>query len=501
MRVLSKQAEAKLLAAIEQAAEYANSGLDPNAAIIKSAAQANVPAGHINLMVHAYNTGRTTKQREAGDNTLEKAAEFPLADVAVVLKTLYPEEVKSSSALKRAEVVSAEYALPVADMLARRRSQLQKAAAAKVALPAPTWTPPPRDEHAAAMRAQSEKVAAQRVREETRREATVAYHQAAEAMDKLAEYFRRPGSISFGDALREVELRLGDDGVNVLNKVASVYPQFTKQATTLQNHFGDNPLYGLVADVLDAVHTFNNVRQPEEKTAAAITPEIVTGSVLDAMQEKPLTLKEAYEPAGAGRWGYNDASASSSPALDEMFPRPATPSPQASAAKTESAWRKDFDKQWEKSDSKGRGDQKGVLDQIGGLMSKQLGGVPEMLEKEFVKDPADIRKKQYDKLTAPDHETALRNIKAQATLHDLLLNDNVVSGYDAADVADAFNEIANVAPGVVDSPAVLQALLRKRLEAGTLADFDVKQLMEMDKIKADRDHKRLEISKLERETV
>ena len=37
MRVLSKQAEAKLLAAIEQAAEYANSGLDPNAAIIKSA--------------------------------------------------------------------------------------------------------------------------------------------------------------------------------------------------------------------------------------------------------------------------------------------------------------------------------------------------------------------------------------------------------------------------------------------------------------------------------
>ena len=134
-------------------------------------------------------------------------------------------------------------------------------------------------------------------------------------------------------------------------------------------------------------------------------------------------------------------------------------------------------------------------------MSKQLGGVPEMLEKEFVKDPADIRKKQYDKLTAPDHETALRNIKAQATLHDLLLNDNVVSGYDAADVADAFNEIANVAPGVVDSQAVLQALLRKRLEAGTLADFDVKQLMEMDKIKAYRDHKRLEISKLERETV
>jgi hypothetical protein len=83
----------------------------------------------------------------------------------------------------------------------------------------------------------------------------------------------------------------------------------------------------------------------------------------------------------------------------------------------------------------------------------------------------------------------------------LLLNDDVVSGHDPKEVAVAFNEIANAAPGVVDSPAVLQALLRKRLESGQLADFDVKQLLEMDKLKAERDKLRTETMEKERNLV
>jgi hypothetical protein len=500
MRVLSKQAEAKLLGAIEQAAEYANSGMSPNEAIIKSASEANVPAGHVNLMVHAYNTGRTTKQREAGDNALEKAADFQLADAAVVLQALYPDTVKTSAEIVRSQVVSPEYAISPQGMLARRQDLMRKAAAAATALPEKTYIPPPRDDHAAARRVQSEKMAAQRVREETRREATVAYQYAADAMDKLAEYFRRPGNMSFGDAQREVHLRLGDDGVTVLDKVATVYPQFLKQAATLQNHFGDDAVYGLVDDVLEAVHRYNELKPIEEKTAEKKNnelPAVVTGSILDAVTPPPLSLKQAYEPTGAGRWAYDDASTGSSAALADMFPPPA-PTPDTEK-KDNNSWLDDYRKQWRETTPKNNSN--GLIDHIGGAMGKQFGGIPGAIAKDMVKDPADIRKKQYDKLTAPDHETALKNIKAQATLHDLLLNDNVISGYDPADVANAFNEISNVAPGIVDSPAVMQALLRKRLEAGQLADFDVKQLLEMDKIKTERDHKRLETSKLEREMV
>jgi len=149
-----------------------------------------------------------------------------------------------------------------------------------------------------------------------------------------------------------------------------------------------------------------------------------------------------------------------------------------------------------------RGDDS-VLSSIGGMLAGPQQAAMGAIGKELF-DPAKkekMKRQEYEKLTSPDHETALKNIKAQATLHDLLLNDDVVSGHDPKEVAVAFNEIANAAPGVVDSPAVLQALLRKRLESGQLADFDVKQLLEMDKLKAERDKLRTETMEKERNLV
>jgi hypothetical protein len=99
----------------------------------------------------------------------------------------------------------------------------------------------------------------------------------------------------------------------------------------------------------------------------------------------------------------------------------------------------------------------------------------------------DVVKDQYGKLTDPEHELALRDIRSQGTIHDLMLNDPVISGYDPHDVAMAYNEISDTAPSLGDSPAVMQAMMRKRLQAGEMGDFDVKQLLEMDKLRADRD--------------
>jgi hypothetical protein len=119
----------------------------------------------------------------------------------------------------------------------------------------------------------------------------------------------------------------------------------------------------------------------------------------------------------------------------------------------------------------------------------------------FDADPEKMRLQEYKNISAPDHEISLKNIRAQATLHDLLLNDPVISGYDSREVALAFNDVANAAPNVVESPSVLQAVLRKRLEAGQLADFDVKQLLEMDKLKEERDLMALNRQKLEHDLI
>jgi hypothetical protein len=630
MRSLSKEAEQKLIGAIEKAATLVNEGATPTDAIIKSAREHDIPSGHINLMVHAYNTGRTTTQREKGESTLEKAAEFPLADVKDVLNALYPETVKSSSEIKRAEAVSTEYALPVAGMLARRRGEMQKAAAAQVALPEKTWTPPPRDAHAAVMRAQSEKVAAQRAEEEKRRQASAAYSKAAAAMDEINIYFRTPGNMLFGDAVREVGLRFGDPGVSVLQKVAAVYPHFTKQADSKKAHFGADPVYELVQNVLDAVGAYNSaqgavVTKKSEAVSKKTAPEFLTGSILTAIQEAPLTLKAAERKGGPGTNPLGDRakntnkqppkdktphipSLKSTPKREEPEPAPGPapsanidprtavdgpddwdvgPTPELDAAleeisfgeqldrnradaaarnqeyarqkmldeaseyeraekeklqdalfnesetkrvqqerdeayarklrdedladdaaaaeqlKAEQAQAAETKKQRQETWSKGKdigknfgeGVSKTIKDTVGEPLTGPAKFIGQLLGAKDLsalspikdKDPKSMLREQYQQLTDPSHENALKTIRAKSIVHDMVLNDPVISGYDPQDVAMAFNEIAELAPSLIDAPGMIRPLLRKRLESGQLADFDVKQILEMDKLRADRD--------------
>ncbi len=427
MRQLTKEAEGKLLAAIEQAATCVNDGEDPNTAITKIASERDMPAGHVRLMVHAYNTGRTATQRASGDSTNEKSADFKLADADTVLENLFPTKVKTAAEIVKDAAVSTEYALSPAGFIARRNSRMQKAAAATVALPEKTWTPPPRDEHAAAMRAYSEKKAAQRAEAELRLKASEHYTKAAAAMEQLHEYFRRPGNMSFQDAMRETELRHGTEGVSVLKKVAAVYPHLEKQAATGKQHFGDIVPCQLVQNVLAAVESYNDAKSavPVPKIAASkVAPETSTDSILFNKLEAPLELKKA------------DAS-SSIPELNPISPV---------------------------------------------SMTRALGqGMSS-----YIKEPDQMRADAFKEITDPDHERKLRNIRAQSVVTDLMTNDPVISGHDPHEVANAFNELAEVAPSFMDSTATVQALLRKRLEAGQLADFDIKQLLDMEKVKADK---------------
>lgn len=549
MQPLSKQAEAKLISAIERAASYVNGGLAPNAAIIKSASESDIPSGHINLMVHAYNTGRTTKQREQGNDTLEKAADFPLADAATVMDSLFPKAVKTSAEISRAHVISAEYAIDPAGMLARRQAAQTKAAAAKISLPEKTWTPPPRDEEAAARRAASEKRAAELAQEELRRQATAAYTKAAAAMEELHEYFRHPGNMSFQDAVRETELRFGEDGVSVLNKLAAVYPHLTKQAATRDLVIGECQPCKLAAAVLTALEAYNEAQAqvPAAKQAASkkAEPAVITGSILYNPADEPLELKSAaqydefgkgvttgpvkplrdYEsfeggpPADArreadiGSWNAQpddklraqsaladyleqqmaeEEAAAAEPPAPPTPPSPPKRPPASSPAPTPRP----------KPTARGGKSESGFS--LAPARSGFLGAakaIAARMAQGAAEGEKRMKNKAYQSLTDPEHESALRNIRAQSMLHDLVLNDPVISGHDPNEVAQAFNELADVAPQFVDSPAAMQALLRKRLEAGQMADFDVKQLVDMEKARAETGKAQMETKKLEQQLI
>jgi hypothetical protein len=461
MRALSKEAENKLISAIERAAALVNEGATPNAAIIKSASDANIPAGHINLMVHAYNTGRTTKQREQGESATEKSADFQLADANAVMSALYPAQVKTSAELVRDSIVSTEYAVSPAGFIARRNADLQKAAAAQTALPAPTFVPAPRDEHSAARRTYSQKMAEKRAAEELRRVASVAYQKAAVDMEAVCQYFRVPGNMSFGDALRETGLRLGDEGVAVLKRAAAVYPQLEKQADTGTHHFGDKGPYALVQNVLESLEAYNEAqgRVVEPKTASAEigkknAPTFITDSILYDPKTAPLALKVA--------------------AVVDKKPKKSEGAPSA------------------------------PLNSFGGAMAslgKVMGPGAALAKSDADTDPSDQKRKAFMSMSGADHENKLQQIKSRGVLNDLILNDPVISGYDPAEIATAYNQIAEMAPNFTGQSAAMQALLRKRLEAGQLADFDVKQLIEMEKLRAESLKSNLEAQQKARELL
>lgn len=434
MRPLSKEAEEKILSAIEQAAERVNAGEKPDAAIIKIASENNFPANYVRLMAQAYNTGCTNKHREAGETLNEKIADFKLADIDNILNTLYPSSVKTAAQIVTESVVSPEYALPPSGFIARRRSAMEKAAAALVPLPEKTYVAPPRDELSAAQRAYTAKVAEKRAAEEVRRQATIAYSKAAEAMDEIATYFRVPGNMSFGDALKQAELRIGDEGVSVLQKLAEVYPWLGKQAATGKPKFGDAGPCALIETVIEKLAEYKTHREqlgthqpkpaPKQKKAAAV----VTGSILHEPPEEQLSLKKADALSGI------------------TGPISAT---------------------------------------------RALGGQMWQGANSYIKSPEELKGEAFKDITDPDHDRKLRNIRAQGVLADLISNDPVISGHDPREVANAFNELAEVAPSFMDSTATVQALLRKRLEAGQLADFDIKQLIDMEKARAEQQNKTL----------
>jgi hypothetical protein len=79
------------------------------------------------------------------------------------------------------------------------------------------------------------------------------------------------------------------------------------------------------------------------------------------------------------------------------------------------------------------------------------------------------------------HLDELRKIEAKTIANDLMARDEDISGYDPDQVAEAYNEVVKISPGLATQPAVLRPVLRRRLAQGVLEPFEVQQLVDMEK--------------------
>jgi len=452
MKKLSKEAEDRLLGAIEKTAALVNDGTHPNDAIVKAAQDGGVPPGQINLMVHAYNTGRTTRQRQEGDSPLSKAAEFPLADAATVLDRLYPDKVKTAGEITRDTAVSLEYAVPPTGMLERRAKRQIVKQGADV-----DWTRWSRGEYAdekgdvhqldvhatdpgalptdpamAMKKAYCDADRLQREINDARRHEASAMDKMATTFHEITQYFRKSGASPIPVVREQAFLLHGGKARDLIDEVVKVTPglmKFSQHKTAEVSNYrlesADGEVYGLISEFLDGLDTYKQCKQAHAETLTKNAER--AEDLLRPFAQRPLSVLTEL--------GYS------------------------TSRKTKRA---------------------GVAS--GAVMPSLLGA--SAIKNLFQGGYDDAVKKETERslghLTDPGHEAELRNIRTQAMLQDMMVNDPVISGYDSQEALDAYNDIVSMTPRAADQQLIIQPLLRKRLEQGTLDSFDVDQMLGME---------------------
>jgi hypothetical protein len=442
---VTPQDEARMLDAIERSAALVNDGLHPNDALAKAAGEHGIPSGHLDVMVHAYNTGRTNRQRRDGDTIFEKAADFDLADTDVVRGILFPPKVKTAAEKVFSTSVSEDYQLPPTTVLREKAAAATQAVLKEAVLPALTDKKPaayPRDERQLMKRAYTQAQRLQRDTENCRRLASSAFDKLAETFQELTDYFHRLDSQPLPAVREHVNILFGNRGTLVLDEIIAVTPGLTKMArhkTAGTDLRLVDEVAALVSQCLDEVDAYKRCKQAYDELAERNDAEV----------------EKVLRPFSGG----------SQSVMDEYAQAPWT---------------------FEKT---------GASPLFGGFVGGFGGGVArDMVEHigKSIQPPTQNAavQKTLDSLTDPNHEAYLRSIRTNAALQDLMLNDPVISSHGPDDVTQAFNDIVELSPRVADQHMLLQTLLRNRLTKGQLDPFEVDQLLGMEQKLQKRDSPR-----------
>lgn len=415
---MTEAGEARLRAALDEVVDLVNDGEHPDDAIYKVAADRQVPAGHVRLMVNAYNTGRTTRHRETHREPGEKAADFPIADPATILERLYPSRVKSAAAAERDGGVSGEYGLsPQWYRRAWHEGAMEKAAAAAdwrlAEGPVPAY-PTVRDQAAGDRILLARQKAAQAA-DADRMEAARIQDRIVACFEKLAEYFSAPGNLGLAEVRENLETLFGKEGVAVYNQLRRTRPHLLKLGGVARFHSTMGEPYHTVARIVDLAGRLREVTSAGEKRAAAARRELEG-------------LEAPFAPARR----------------ESLLDPPSSTGAEKAAG--------------------------GFQNNLGALVAHDfMGQVSDTLKPD---DRDQVVDKQLAQIATPEHEQDLRNIHTRAMLEDMLAGDPIISGYDRDEVLDAFNDLSRLAPRASQQPILMQGLLRKRLQQGALDPFE-----------------------------
>lgn len=423
---LTKESEARISSALAAVADLTNSGMAPNDAIVKVASDRKINAGHVRLMVRAFNNGRSLGHLNEHYTLAEKAASFPLADAEEVLERMFPSVVKSASEAHAAVAVSDDYRMSPAGWLKRAyqestRKELMTKAAAAPKSQVPAYPPLPAR---AGRKALSALMDLRREHTRIKDAAIAASYKVASDMNAVGEYFRRVDALPAAEVSQNVAARYGAPGAKLVKYASANRKQLPRTGITHAVDWNAAP-YNLIGKAITSMQDFQEKkaaleeyeRQLPSARAAHLKPfhleqPIITGSVWD---DQPGTEKVAVGIVGLGL-----------------------------AAGT------------------------------GGLARGMAEKLSPKTYEQRVQD-------QLNKLSQPSHEDQLRAIRTKTMMHEMMASDPVISGYDPETVMEAFNHLSEVAPRAMQQRLMAQALIRKYLEQSAAIDpFDVDQLLDVE---------------------
>lgn len=416
MKTLSKEAEDKVMSSIEQVCSLVDDGSEPTAALKKVAEDNNLSSEFVKLVGHGYNTGAVTFQRESSSGILDKHASVDLADVESVVDALFNVKAETKAAAAKSTSISDEYA---------PGARIKRATAKKPAV----------------------KSAAAATEKNTDREKE-------KNLDGNTKYRR---SIKFIDTYRVNEKRAREAYVDAQDKLMSklsafaAYAKFNKSAlSTILSAAGAE--YGVAGEsvVKYACELYGFKIQPADMSKFA--------GVID-WQKAPYSIIidaiEAGKEVNATKRAYAEACEATQLAVKKSREIFFSNEPEF-----------EFNSEIKLA---------GIFDAAAAIGLNQ--SVRQLMTP---KAPSDKVQDTALDLFDPDQEREIRAIQARAAVHDLMMNDEVLSGFEPEQIVNAYNEISAIAPRVSYRIGAMRPLLRKRLAQGYLEPFEISELAKLD---------------------
>lgn len=427
---LTRASEERLRQGAEQMVDrIEQDGLAPTAALVKTAQDLSLPAGHVELLCRIYNIGAAETHRKQAQDLSEKLASFPLADAGLALEELYPAKVPSPAAVKEASALSGDYDRPPPLHPSRRNPFAEvdlQAAWRKLDKRAAPEPPPAYRPHSASDQALYRCQDLERACRESRSLALYEREKTAQALGRLCDYFQTSGAVRIDLVKEAARHHLGEEAFELLCRLGKVRPSLKSAA--VQSRWSR-------VDV------------------DSLRPEAKPLSLVKAAAQCAARALEAHASAqGHEQALLNESSALLNPHLSHSY-GVLGPSLRKAAG-------------------------------IGDFIETALGSTMGMEIAKRLPGGRDVANQQeavYKKLTDPDQEAELRNARLTATVSRLHSSDPILSGYPLEQITHVANGIGQISPRALESEELLRSLMRKHVQQGSMDPYEIDTLLKIEK--------------------